>query len=196
MIAFLTGTLVSRGPSHALLDVNGVGYRLSMSTSSLVSLPAEGDEVTVHTHLIVRDDGLSLFGFENLAEKEAFELLLGVSGVGPKVALAVLSTLSADTLAQAVAAEDVALISSVPGVGKKTAQRVIVDLADKLGAEGGSPSGRGRAFTGTAVVQAKDALLGMGFSAAEGASALKDAPDGADTQAVLRYALKRLGGGA
>jgi len=196
MIAFLTGTLVSRGASYALLDVNGVGYRLSMSTSSLAALPVEGDEVTVHTHLHVRADDLSLFGFENLAEKEAFELLLGVSGVGPKVALAVLSSLSADALSQAVAAEDVALISSVPGVGKKTAQRVIVDLADKLGAEGGPSSGRGPASTGTATVQARDALLGMGFSAAEIASAMKDAPDDADTQAVLRHALKRLGGGA
>jgi len=197
VIAFLTGTVASKGATYALLDVRGVGYRLNMSTSSLASLPAEGDEVTVHTHLHVREDEISLFGFESVAEKEAFELLLGVSGVGPKVALAVLSSLTADALAEAVAAEDVALISSVPGVGKKTAQRVIVDLADKLGV-GGAVAGAavGKAGAGAAAAETREALLGMGFSAAEVASAMKGIPERTDAQAMLKHALRRLGGGA
>ena len=114
--------------------MHGVGYQLAMSSSSLYALPPDGDTVTVHTYLYVREDELSLFGFESLAEKRAFELLITVSGVGPKVALAALSTLSPDDLAAAVAAEDVAMISSVPGIGAKTAQRIILDLKDKLGA--------------------------------------------------------------
>lgn len=200
MIAFLTGRLAGKGAGFALLDVGGVGYKLLMSTGSLAALPADGDTVTVHTYLYVREDELTLFGFENDAEKNAFEALLTVSGVGPKVALATLSSLSADVLAGAVAGEDVALISSVPGVGKKTAQRIILDLADKLGASdaglGGHDGGsQAPAGAGVATAEARDALLAMGFSAAETASALKGAP-GDDAQSTLKYALTRLGGGA
>ena len=128
MIAFLTGRVASKAPTFALLDVGGVGYRLLMSTTSLAALPAEGDEVTVHTYLYVREDELTLFGFESGAETEAFERLITVSGVGPKVALATLSSLSPDALAGAIAAGDDGLISSVPGIGKKTAQRIILEL--------------------------------------------------------------------
>ena len=196
MIAFLTGRVAAKGGTYALLDVSGVGYRLNMSTSSLAALPAEGDEVTVHTYLHVREDELSLFGFESLAEKDAFEQLLGVSGVGPKVALATLSALTADALAQAVAAQDVALISSVPGVGKKTAQRIIVDLADRLGPAGPYAGAERPDAAGAAAAESRDALLAMGFSAGEVASAMKGAPSDADSQAILKHALKRLGGGA
>ncbi len=133
MIAFLTGRVAGKTPTHALIEVHGVGYEMAMSSSSLFALPPDGDDVTVHTYLYVREDELSLFGFESLAEKKAFELLITVSGVGPKVALAALSTLSPDDLSAAVAAEDVAMISSVPGIGAKTAQRIILDLKDKLG---------------------------------------------------------------
>lgn len=197
MIAFLTGRLAHKGAGFCLLDVGGVGYRLNMSTGSLAALPAEGDTVTVHTFLYVREDELTLFGFESDAEKLAFEQLLTVSGVGPKVALATLSALSADALASAVGAGDVALISSVPGIGKKTAQRIILDLADKLGApgvaSGGQLAGTG---AGAALAETTDALLGMGFSAAEAAAALKGYDGGGGAQDVLRYALKRLGGGS
>ena len=171
-----------------------MGYRLSMSTGSLASLPAEGDEVLVHTHLHVREDELALFGFESEAEKEAFEQLITVSGVGPKVAMAALSALSPDALAGAVASQDVALISSVPGIGKKTAQRIILDLADKLvplelNGAAGSKGG------GAAVAEATDALLAMGFSAAEAATAVRGFEgSGGDAQGLLKYALRRLGG--
>jgi len=192
VIAFLTGRVVAKRPASALIEVGGVGYQLAMSTGSLAALPAEGDEVTVWTHLHVREDELSLFGFESESEKSAFELLITVSGVGPKVALSALSAMSADTLAQAIATEDDKLIATIPGVGKKTAQRIVLDLKDKLGAReiGASTRGGGQAL---AVAEASDALLGMGFSSAEIAVALQGSDKGADTQSLVRHALKRLG---
>ena len=194
MIAFLSGRVAAKGAGFALLQVGGVGYRLAMSTSSLAALPAAGDEVTVYTHLYVREDELSLFGFESEAEKSAFEQLITVSGVGPKVALAALSTLRADELAGAIAAEDVATISSVPGIGNKTAQRIILDLKDRIGASqlGESASGHG---VGAALAEATDALLAMGFTSAEAAAALKGAETGSAAQTLLKHALKRLGSG-
>jgi holliday junction DNA helicase RuvA len=195
MIAFLTGRVAHKGVGFCLVEVGGIGYRLSMSTGSLSALPAEGDEVTVHTYLHVREDELSLFGFESLAEKYAFELLLTVSCVGPKVALATLSALSADSLAAAVASEDVALISSVPGVGKKTAQRIILDLSDKLGSADLTGAGT-REGSGAAAAETTDALLGMGFSAAEVSAALKGYKGDGSAADMLRHSLKRLGGGS
>lgn len=194
MIAFLTGRVVAKRPASALLEVGGVGYQLAMSTGSLAALPAEGDEVTVWTHLHVREDELSLFGFESESEKTAFELLITVSGVGPKVALSALSAMSADTLAQAVATDDYKLIATIPGVGNKTAQRIVLDLKDKLGAReiGASARSGGQAL---AVAEASEALLGMGFSSAEIAIALQGSDKGADTQSLVRHALKRLGTG-
>jgi holliday junction DNA helicase RuvA len=193
MIAFLTGKVAGKGASACLLDVHGVGFRLAMSTTSVAALPAEGDEVTVHTYLYVREDELSLYGFESLAERELFERLIGVSGVGPKVALAVLSSLAPDTLKGAIAREDVVLLSSVPGVGKKTAQRMIIDLKDKLDLPD-LGSGTGGAAGSGATAEARDALLSMGFSASEAALALRDAPSGASAEDAVKHALKRLGG--
>jgi Holliday junction DNA helicase RuvA len=196
MIAFLTGRVAGKTPTHALIEVHGVGYQLAMSSSSLAALPPDGDDVTVQTFLYVREDEISLFGFESLAEERAFELLITVSGVGPKVALAALSTLSPDDLAAAVTSEDVAMISSVPGIGAKTAQRIILDLKDKIGRGlAGAPATRG-AGAATASAEATDALLGMGFSATEAAASIKGY-DGAENnpQALLRYALQRLGSG-
>jgi len=195
MIAFLTGRVAGKGASSCLLDVHGVGFRLAMSTTSVAALPAEGDEVTVHTYLYVREDELSLYGFESQAERELFERLIGVSGVGPKVALAVLSSLAPDTLKGAIAREDVTLLSSVPGVGKKTAQRMIIDLKDKLdlpdlGAGGAGGSG----VDAGAAAEARDALLAMGFSSAEAALALRDAPAGSTAEEAVKHALRRMGG--
>ena len=193
MIAFLTGRLAAKTASYALLDVGGVGFRLLMSTRSLAALPAEGDSVTVHTYLIVREDELTLYGFESEEERELFELLISISGVGPKVALAVLSSLQADALRSAVAREDVALISTVPGVGKKTASRLILELKDKLDMP---DLGRGTAASSQlAATEARDALLGMGFSPAEAAIALRDADPTASAEQLLKAALKALGGG-
>lgn len=197
MIAFLTGRVAERTASHVLLDVNGVGYSLAMSTGSLSTLPATGDTVTIHTYLHVREDELSLYGFESPAEKSLFEMLITVSGVGPKVALAALSSFAPDALASAICAEDVALVGTIPGVGKKTAQRIVLDLKDRLEAAGAAV---GRGSAGTAAAQsaeAREALQSMGFSSAEIAAAMKGFEgDTADAQGQLKHALKRLGGGA
>lgn len=194
MIAFLTGKVAGKGASFSLLDVHGVGYRLAMSTTSLAALPAEGDEVTVHTYLYVREDELSLYGFESPAERELFERLIGVSGVGPKVALAVLSSLSPDTLKGAIAREDVALLSSVPGVGKKTAQRMIIDLKDKLDLPDLGSGAAGSGADSASATEARDALIAMGFSIAEATLALREAPAGTTAEGAVKHALKRLGG--
>jgi Holliday junction DNA helicase RuvA len=192
VIAFLTGRVAAKTPSYALLEVGGVGLRLIMSTRSLAALPAEGDTVTVHTFLVVREDELTLYGFENESERELFERLISISGVGPKVALAVLSSLQPDALRSAVAREDVALLSSVPGVGKKTAQRLILELKDKLGVPDLGPGLAASAQL--AASEARDALLAMGFSPAEAAAALRDADPSASAEQLLRSALKTLGG--
>ncbi len=200
MIAFLTGRVAGKAAASCLLDVGGVGFRLAMSTSSISALPAEGDEVTVWTYLYVREDELSLFGFEDLAEKDAFEQLITVSGVGPKVALATLSALSPDDLIAAISTEDVALLSGVPGIGKKTAQRICLELKDKVGVPelaAGQGGAAARGSGAAAAAEATDALLSMGFSSSEVAAALKgfEGPSH-DAQGLLRHALRRLGGSA
>jgi Holliday junction DNA helicase RuvA len=163
-----------------------------MSTGSLASLPAEGDTATIHTRLHVREDELSLYGFESAAEKELFEHLITVRGVGPKVALAALSAYEPDVLVEAIRSEDVAIVSSISGIGAKTAQRIILELKDKLG---GTTLSTGQSSEAAGVVaEAREALLAMGFSAAEVASALKNA-DGKGASAIVRDALKRFGGG-
>lgn len=193
MIAQVTGRVVAKTANSCVLECGGIGFRLWMSTNALSHLPAEGDEVTVYTHLHVREDDLSLFGFESPAEQDLFEKLITVSGVGPKVALSALSAFSPNDLAAAIVREDDALIATVPGIGKKTAQRVIIELKDKLGAEGlgAKPSTRT-----SASAEAGDALVSMGFSSAEVAVALKGYEGADEAQALLRYALKRLGGGS
>ncbi len=193
MIAFLSGLLVARGASSALVEVDGVGFRLLMSTASLAALPSDGSEVRVLTHLHVREDELTLYGFATEAERDAFEALLGVSGVGPKVALSVLSVLSPDELALAISTRDAAAISSVPGIGSKTAQRIIVDLAGRLAATGHTEGGTSSPPTGAAATEAREALLAMGFSAAEVSKAVS-AARGDTTEELVRAALMKLGG--
>ena len=146
----------------------------------------------MHTYLHVREDELTLYGFENEDERLLFEALIGVTGVGPKLALAVLSWLKPDALRTALARDDVTLLSSVPGVGKKTAQRLLIDLKDKVGAPG--LGGQAAGASTHAAIEARDALLSMGFSPAEAAVALSDVAEGATTEQLLRAALKMLGG--
>ncbi len=194
MIAFLRGRVARKTGAHCLLDVNGVGYRVAMATPALSDLPGEGEVATILTYLQVREDEMTLFGFLEEADRELFELLIGVSGVGPKVALSVLSAMSADSLAAALAAEDVPAISAVPGIGKKTAQRIIVDLKDKLGAPELAASAT-RSPATPAHAEARDALLAMGFAPAEASAALAGI-EGATAEALLKQALKRLGSAA
>ena len=142
MIAHLTGRVTAKSASSCVVTVGGFGLRLFMSTNALAHLPAEGDDVTVFTHLHVREDELTLFGFESEEEQEVFERLITVSGVGPKVALSALSALSPAALAEAIAREDDALIATVPGIGRKTAQRLIVEWVFLLSAGGPLPEVR------------------------------------------------------
>ena len=189
MIAFLTGRVAHKGAAYALLEVGGVGYKLAMTTGSLAALPAEGDEVTVWTYLYVREDELSLFGFESEAEKESFEQLITVSGVGPKVSLAVLSTLTVETVQRAVMNEESEILGRVPGVGKRTAQNIVLHLHGKI-----RPSD---ALEQVAAMSDRDsevlaALTALGYSVVEAQSAIqslpKDAPE--DTEERLRMALQ------
>lgn len=195
MIAFLKGILAGKTTSMAYIDVQGVGYAVGMAQSALSKLPEAGAAVEVHTYLQVRDDGVSLYGFLTLEEKALFEKLISVSGVGPKVALAALSAFSPQGLVSAVATQDVASVQKIPGVGKKTASRIILELKGSL------DDGLAGLFDDAAPLEAstehlqgaREALLSMGFTSAEADVALKGAPADADEGVLLQYALKRLG---
>ncbi len=195
MIAFLKGTVEAKTLSSLYLDVNGIGFEVGMSSTSLAKMPSQGSEAQVFTYLQTRDDGMSLYGFYSMEEKALFEKLIGVSGVGPKMALAALSTYAPEALATMIATQDVAAVQRIPGVGKKTASRIILELKGSL------DQGIGNLFTAEedsatqdpAFELAREALLSMGFTSAETDLALKGAPVGSTDSALLQYALKRLG---
>lgn len=196
MIAFLRGALAAKTAQGVVVDVGGVGYGVALSQASISRLPAVGEEVRILTYLQVSESGVALYGFLSEEEKALFERLISVSGVGPKVALAALSTFSAGTLADAIASQDVALVQKIPGVGKKTAQRIILELKGSL--DQGVEGLFGRSEDPASVIDerlrgAAEALLSMGFTSAEADLALKGAPEGATEAALLQYALKRLG---
>lgn len=195
MIAFLKGRLAGKTTSTAYIEVNGVGYAVGMSQASLSKLPETGAAVEVQTYMQVREDAVSLFGFLSIEEKALFERLIGVSGVGPKVALAALSVFSPAALASAIASQDVASVSKIPGVGKKTASRIILELKGSLdqGLAGLFDGGSAAAASEEHLRGAREALLSMGFTSAEADLALKGAPADAGESALLQYALKRLG---
>ena len=193
MISFLRGRIAHKDAQGAVIDVHGVGYRVGMSTQSLSLLESQGGETTIFTYLQVRDDGISLFGFLDEQERALFEKLITVSGVGPKVAISALSTFNADTLMRAIASEDITAVSSIPGVGKKTAQRIVLELKGTLDSGIGGPKAADSAQE-AGLSQTSDALFSMGFSSAEVDLALKGYDgDMTDTSALLRYALRRLG---
>lgn len=199
MIAFLKGVLAGKTANCAFIDVQGVGYAVGMSQGVLTKLPAVGQAVQVHTYLQVSDNGIALYGFLTLEEKALFERLIGVSGVGPKVALAALSSFTPEALVAAVQAQDVAAVQKIPGVGKKTASRIILELKgsfdqglaslfDASGAPASAVAAAAERLKG-----AREALLALGFASAEADVALKGAPEDADENALIKYALKRLG---
>jgi len=205
MIAFLAGTLAHKATDKLYLEVGGVGYELAASTRTLASLGSRGEDVLLYTYMHVRENDVALFGFCDEEEKRVFLALIDISGIGPKVALAVLSSLQPRMLAGAVATEDIALISSVPGIGKKTAQRLIIELKGKL--EAVFPASIGETSTDaaaapsaatqqqSALADAQAALFSMGFSAAEIAEAFTGAPADANSEALLKHALAKMGGG-
>ena len=193
MIAFLEGVIAGKTLANVYLNVGGVGFEVGMSQAGLSKLPQVGEQVLVHTYLQVRDDGMSLFGFLSLEEKALFEKLITVSGVGPKVALAALSSYTPSELATLIAAQDIAAVQRIPGVGKKTASRIVLELKGSLDQGIGGLFADDEQVVSKAVEGAREALLSMGFTSAEADLALKGAPEDGTESTLLQYALKKLG---
>lgn len=189
MISFLEGEVAEKAGTLIVLDVNGVGYEILVPASTVAKLPPIGRRTRVHTRMVVRADSMSLFGFASADERQLFDLLVTVTGVGPKVALSFLSVLSPDALRRAVASGDVAALTVVPGVGKKVAQRVVLDLKDKLGGEGVTIEGP--------LADVREALLSLGLTPQEASEAISALPeaDGRSVEELLREALQRVGRG-
>lgn len=188
MIALVAGTVAVRRGDHVVVDCGGVGYRLAVSAETLRHVPAAGREVTLHTHLVVRDDALALYGFATEEERDLFLMLLGVQSVGPKMALAVLSGAPPRELLGVVAAGDAARLQAAPGVGKRTAERIIVELREKVGAalpEEAITVSRGD----DPVSLAREALLGLGYGASE-VDELLDGAAGQTTEELIAHALR------
>jgi Holliday junction DNA helicase RuvA len=189
MIASVRGQVVVRRPDHVVVEASGVGYRLAVSANSMRTVPAVGAEVLLHAHLILRDDGMHLYGFASEDERELFLLLTQVQSVGPKVALAVLSGGTPRALMKAIASADAARFQAVPGIGKRTAERIIVELREKVA---------GRAAIDDDIVitrsddprtVARDGLVGLGYSAQE-ADTLLDKTDGETPEDLIAGALR------
>ena len=190
MISYLKGTLAGSDALSAVVEVNGIGFQVGMSTKSLAKLPQAGKPVRIYTVLQVREDDMSLYGFASQEERETFTQLVNVSGIGPKVALAILSTFTPTELADAIL--DVTSITRIPGIGKKSASRIVLELKGSL--EKGIAAAQGREpVSNEGLRGAAEALMAMGFTPQEAEVALQDAPAGADEGALLQYALKRLG---
>ncbi len=188
MIALVAGTVAVRRSDHVVVECGGVGYRLAVSTQTLRQVPAVGNEVLLHTHLVVRDDALSLYGFASEEERELFLMLLSVQSVGPKVALAVLSGGPPRDLLAALAAGDSARFQAVPGIGKRTAERIIVELREKVGVALPDQAIRlTRANDPRAV--AREGLLGLGYGPAE-ADELLDGAEGLQPEELIAHALR------
>jgi len=188
VIALISGTVAVRRGDHVVVDCGGVGYRLAVSAETLKHVPAVGRDVVLHAHLIVRDDALALYGFATEEERDLFLMLLGVQAVGPKVALAVLSGAPPRELLRVVAAGDAARLQAAPGVGKRTAERIIVELREKVGATLPEDSITVTRSDDPATL-AREALLGLGYNANEIDSLLEGAA-GESTEDLIAHALR------
>ena len=192
MIALVSGTVAVRRGDHVVIDCGGVGYRLSVSAETLRHVPAVGKQVLLHSHMVVRDDALLLYGFATEEERELFLMLISVQSVGPKVALAVLSGGPPRELLKAVAAGDTARLQAAPGVGKRTAERIIVELREKVGATASVPAALaigGAGATDDPRILARDGLLGLGYTPVE-ADELLDSAEGDRPEDLIAHALR------
>jgi holliday junction DNA helicase RuvA len=189
MIGKLTGTLAEKNPPQVLVDCNGVGYEVNVPMSSFYNLPGVGDKVSLLTHFVVREDAQILYGFGSSAEREAFRLLIKIAGVGPRTALSVLSGMSVADIAQAVTAQDAGRLVKVPGIGKKTAERLLLELKGKFGADLGVASGGAASDAQGDILQA---LVALGYSDKEAAASLKALPRDVGVSEGIRQALKAL----
>jgi len=189
MIGRLSGTLAAKNPPQVLLDVQGVGYELDVPMSTFYNLPALGEPVSLLTHLVVREDAQLLYGFLGASERAAFRELLRIAGVGPRTALALLSGLSVNELAEAVARQDGGRLTKVPGIGKKTAERLLLELKGRLGADLGAAAATPADDTSSDIVQA---LIALGYSERDAGAALKALPAGVGVSEGIKLALRAL----
>ncbi len=194
MIGYLSGVLRARQTQELLIDVQGVGYEVQVSLNTWFELPESGQPVALYTHFVVREDAQQLFGFGNLAERDLFRELIRVSGVGPRLALAVLSGMTVAEFVRCVRAGEVATLVRLPGVGRKTAERLLVELRDRLADWQGAGSGPASAGVPDIAAEAESALLALGYKPAEAARMVAAAQDAAgataDSAALIRTALR------
>ena len=190
MIGRLSGTLLEKNPPQLTLDVQGVAYEVDVPMSTFYNLPANGERVTLYTHLVVREDAHLLYGFGTDNERRAFRQLLKVNGIGAKIALSVLSGLSVAELAQAITLQEAARLTRVPGIGKKTAERLLLELKDKLGADITQAVGVNRPPPVTSDIM--NALIALGYNEREATSAVKNLPEGIAVADGIKQALKAL----
>ena len=196
MIASVRGQVLVRRPDHVVIESGGVGYRLAVSVETLKSVPARGKQATLHAHLVAREDSLSLYGFASEEERDLFLHLTSVSGIGPKVAIAILSGGSPRELLRAIAAGDAKRFQAAPGVGKRTAERLIVELREKVAGQlaEGIPPGQD-AGEDSPHELARDGLMYLGYTLTE-AQRLLDGVDGESAEELIEAALGRAGEGA
>ena len=190
MIGKLTGTLLEKNPPQLLIDCHGVGYEVDVPMSTFYNLPAVGEVVGLLTHFVVREDAQILYGFGTAREREAFRQLIRISGVGPRTALSVLSGMGVDDLAQAVSAQDSARIVKVPGIGKKTAERLLLELKGKMGADLGARGGMAAGSDVASDIQ--QALMALGYNEKDAATAQKALPLDVGVSEGIKLALKAL----
>jgi Holliday junction DNA helicase RuvA len=189
MIGRLSGLLAEKNPPEILIDCHGVGYEVSVPMSTFYQLPATGEAVQILTHFVVREDAQVLYGFLTAAERAAFRQLIRISGVGPRTALAVLSGMSVTELTQAVSLQESVRLIKVPGIGKKTAERLLLELKGKLGVDLGAPTGGAVGDSQSDILQA---LLALGYSEKEALLALRALPTDVGVNDGIKHALKAL----
>jgi Holliday junction DNA helicase RuvA len=189
MIGRIEGRLIEKNPPSILVDVGGVGYELDVPMSTLYALPSVGEKVALLTHLAIREDAHQLYGFASASERHAFRALIKISGVGARTALAVLSGLSVNELAQAITLQESARLTRIPGIGKKTAERLLLELKGKLGAELDGVAARAPSDASADILHA---LAALGYSDKEALLALKSVPAGTGVSDGIRLALKAL----
>ena len=193
MIGRIAGILLEKNPPHLLVDCNGVGYEVDVPMSTFYNLPHTGEKVVLFTHLTVREDAHLLYGFGTVQERATFRELLKISGIGARMALAVLSGMSVQELAQAVTLQDAARLTRVPGIGKKTAERLLLELKGKLGADIGAAAAA--ASPSDHASDILNALLALGYSEKEALAAIKNVPAGTGVSEGIKLALKSLSKG-
>lgn len=202
MIGRIRGILIEKSPAQALVECGGLGYEVDIPYTTFFHLPDSGGEITLHTHFAVREDAQSLYGFVGRIDRDLFRLLIKVNGVGPKLALAILSGLDANQFIRCVEAKDVASLVKLPGVGKKTAERLLIEMADRIGQLEGQFMVESPVITGgsvattsadTAIEEAESALIALGYKPQEASKAVsKVAEDGMSREELIRQSLKSM----